>query len=66
MKISITASEYEKESIIYIHKYWNEMQYGRLIPIIKDIYGHDLIYLQRFLIFIDNRIESNIPSSIYI
>ena len=25
MKISITASEYEKKSIIYIHKYWNEM-----------------------------------------
>ena len=50
MKILITASEYEKESIIYIHKYWNEMQYGRLIPIINDIYGHDLIYLQRFLI----------------
>ena len=56
----------KKESIIYIHKYWNEMQYGRLIPIINDIYGHDLIYLQRFLIFIDNSIESSIPSSIYI
>ena len=40
----------KKESIIYIHKYWNDMQYGRLIPIINDIYGHDLIYLQRFLI----------------
>ena len=66
MKISITASEYEKKSIIYIHKYWNEMQYGRLIPIINDTYGHDLIYLQRFLIFIDNSIESSIPSSIYI
>ena len=56
----------KKKSIIYIHKYWNEMQYGRLIPIINDIYGHDLIYLQRFLIFIDNSIESSIPSSIYI